>query len=493
MSISSPRAKSWLSPDEMHPKAKFSAYGISGDGRIPGVVGKRWGLEPTWMMRIRKPPAKMGQCGFWAPGMTRWSHTRLPGTCSCSQGRCGIMRGLQRLSHWNFQRRSRSERAVLYPSFTGCRQVSMAGILIGVGIRTGRRLVKGIGKACAICVALYCMGALTIADPLGLGGFQQVSLHWNKSTPFPEATSGYAAGVVQGELVLAGGTYWEGTPHHWNHKIFTATTYSFHPLTAKWDKLPDEPVTLGYAASTVVNDTLFVLGGYNGQHVSREILTFSKKGNHAVWKEYGKLPVDRVFAQAVTIGNSIYLVGGTTDFEPLDAIGTCCTSKTATHSLLVFDTKHPDRGWRELAPYPGAMRWSFTTETDGKSIWVFGGQFQANAKDPVQRFPQVLRYNPVNGEWIVAGRLPEELNTTAFVSPVYAEGRMILISSIKRTWQLDLATLTYKDLTPLPEATEVDKFVWLRNRLIGSGGENADNAGPRRRSDATFIGQILPD
>lgn len=353
--------------------------------------------------------------------------------------------------------------------------------------------MKGIGKAAPICAALFCMGSLIIADPFGPGGFQQVSLRWSKSTPFPEPTSGYAAGVIQGKLVLAGGTYWNGTAHHWTKKIFTATTYSFDPETGKWDKLPEEPVPLGYAASTVVNDTLFVLGGYNGQRVSRRILTFTKKRNHYVWKEFGELPVDRVFARAVTIGNKIYLVGGSTDFEPLDAIGTCCTSKTATNSLMVFDTRHPEKGWREVAPYPGATRWSFTAETDGKSIWMFGGQFQASAKDPVQNFPEVLRYNPMDGKWKAAGRLPEDLRADAFVSPVYAAGSMILISGIKKTWQLDLVALKYKELAPLPEATEVDKFVWLRNRLIGSGGENSSDEDPRRRSVATFVGQILPD
>jgi len=61
---------------------------------------------------------------------------------------------------------------------------------------------------------------------------------------------------------------------------------------------------------------------------------------------------------------------------------------------------------------------------------------------------------------------------------------------VKRVWGLDLQTLQYSELTPLPEAASVDKFVWLDNMIIGASGENALE-GPRRRSEWTFIGRIV--
>ena len=332
--------------------------------------------------------------------------------------------------------------------------------------------------------------AVTIARA-DRAGAQPLVLGWTQSAPFPEPTSGYAAGVLHHELVISGGTYWLGTKHNWTKKIFSATTYSFDPVTRQWRKLPDAPIPLGYAAGTVVGETLFVLGGFTGDKVSRDIYSLQRNGDQYIWKKFGELPVDRVFASAVTIGTKIYLVGGSTQFEPTDALGTCCTSKTATSSLMVLDTAHPERGWRELASFPAPRRLFFTAETDGKAIWLFGGQFQANTKEPVVNIDEVLRYDPKSGEWRLMTHLPQPLKNNSFVSPVYYRKRMILISSLKKTWELELRSLKYQELTPLPKDASVDKFVSLGEQIVGSGGESIEEPA-RRRSEWTFIGQV-PD
>lgn len=350
--------------------------------------------------------------------------------------------------------------------------------------RVVMKITAGVGL-----VYLVISGAMVPADS---GENQPLSIQWAQSTPFPEPTAGYAAGVLHRELVVSGGTYWLGTKDRWVKKIFSEATYSFHPTTLRWNKLPDALIPLGYAASTVVANKLYVMGGYTGEKVNREIYTLQNNHNQYIWKTFGELPVDRVFATAVPVGENIYLVGGATMFEPTDALGTCCTSSTATNSLMVLDTKHPGQGWRELAPFPGAKRLFFTAETDGDSIWVFGGQYQASPKDSVVNFDEVLRYNPGRGEWKLMGHLPEALKSRPFVSPIYAGKRMVLISSITKVWELDLQTLKFRELTPLPKEAFVDKFVWLGGHLIGSGGENTEDP-PRRRSDWTFIGEFLHD
>lgn len=355
-----------------------------------------------------------------------------------------------------------------------------------------RAHVKKSAAVRSIWAAMIAVAILAIAWSSLSGSSGQVSLHWSHSAPFPEPTSGYGAGVIHGEIVLAGGTYWVGAPHHWTQKIFSATTYMFDPPTERWQKLSDEPVPLGYAASAVINDKLFVIGGYTGQRASRLIFTLTKEQTHYVWKKFGDLPAGRVFAQAVAVGNNIYLLGGLTDFEPMDAIGTCCTTRTATNTLMVLDTTKAGVEWRELAPYPGGKRWNFTAATDGNYLWMFGGQYRADVKASAHNFTEVLRYELKTGRWTVVGNLPKDLSADTFVSPVETPGKMILISGMKKVWELNLQTLKYVELTPLPAAVYIDKFVLMGNRLIGAGGENADSEGPRRRSDSTFVGQFLP-
>lgn len=191
-------------------------------------------------------------------------------------------------------------------------------------------------------------------------------LKWAMSTPLPEARAGYAAGLVGGKLVIAGGTYWEGTKDHWIKKIFCGTTHAFDPVSETWEKLPDAPIPFGYAADVVVADKLFVLGGYTGSRTSRKILVLEEKRDRYMWSVLGDLPADRLFARALSVGNNLYLLGGTREFEPYDEAGTCCTSNTASKVLMALDTTDPKKVWRRLPPHPGAKRWLFSTETDGE-------------------------------------------------------------------------------------------------------------------------------
>ena len=91
--------------------------------------------------------------------------------------------------------------------------------------------------------------------------------------------------------------------------------------------------------------------------------------------------------------------------------------------------------------------------------------------------------------WKEMKPLPEKSPNAAPPSPVIVKGKIILVADTGKVWELDPMTMAYRDLARLPEATSVDKFVWLSDGIIGAGGEN-NLEGPRRRSDTTFIGRF---
>ncbi len=317
-------------------------------------------------------------------------------------------------------------------------------------------------------------------------------LQWTKSTPLPEPREGYAAGVLDGKLIIAGGTYWLGEKGNWTKKLFSASTHAFDPATQKWQQLPDMPFTLGYSASTVVNNRLYVIGGYTGTEESPKVLILAKQGNEYIWKEAGKLPDTRLFAKAASIGSSIYLLGGVRQFEPTDDTGTCCTSKTATNQLMVFDTTKPDANWRQLAPYPAAAKWLFAAVADEKNIWMFGGIYSENPGDPMTRFRDVLRYNIGEGTWTTLPPLPPQVLETAPLSPLLLDDKILLMSYAKTAWQLDPQTMAYSKQSALPEEVIVDRFVWIDDLIIGAGGESKIE-NPHRRSPWTFVGRFGGD
>ena len=310
---------------------------------------------------------------------------------------------------------------------------------------------------------------------------------WSQSTPVPEPTDGYSAGVIDGRLIMTGGTFWEGSKGDWTRKIYSKVTLAFNPLSQIWEKLPDAPVTLGYAASTSIGTDLFVLGGMQDGHASREIFILRKTGTGFIWLHFGQLPETRVFASAVTIGRTIYVIGGNREFEPFDAKGTCCTSLTARNTVWALDTSEPTPRWKTLGGYPGDLRWLHKAATDGSGIYFFGGIFQAAENIPAKKINEVLRLDLASGRWSRVADLAESLQIAA---PVCVQGKIVLVGGSAEVVLFDPATANFAGLASLPAKVTVSSFVWIDPFLVGAGGES-EVEGPRRRSDGTFVGRVV--
>ena len=303
--------------------------------------------------------------------------------------------------------------------------------------------------------------------------------------------AGYATGILNGKLVIAGGSYWEGTKGKWIRKLYTTRTHAFDPRTERWEQLPDMPIALGYAASVVVGNRLYVLGGLTGEkEESRKVYVLEWKDNVYQWTKLADLPAPRLFSKALRIGENIFLLGGMTRFEPYDPSGTCCTSKSATRDLIFLNTTHPQRGWQRLPPFPGPKRWLFCAETDGESIWMIGGIDQQLTTDPTTEYDEVWRYGVREKIWRKINSLPPATHGTTPLTSLMLEGRLLIFSFSKKVWELDLKTQRFGEVSPLPEEVFVDQFFWINGLIIGTGGENKLE-GPRRRSESTFVGRFV--
>jgi N-acetylneuraminic acid mutarotase len=243
--------------------------------------------------------------------------------------------------------------------------------------------------------------------------------------------------------------------------------------------LPDAPVAFGYAASANVGDTLYVMGGFQNGRASREVYSLRKRGTTYLWQLANTLPEPRLFASAVAIATRIYLIGGVREFEPFDAAGTCCTSRTAANTLWVYDTEHPGKGWVTLAPHPGSPRWAQQAAAGGSALYVFGGSYQGEVKEAVQKFNEVLRYELSSGTWSHVADLPEGLQSAATVA---MDDRIILVGSGRNVAAFDPRTRSFSPLDPLPRDAIVDRFFRIGALLVGASGETSIE-GPRRRSE----------
>ena len=122
---------------------------------------------------------------------------------------------------------------------------------------------------------------------------ESLSIAWSHATPMPEPRDGYAAGVMEGRLLVIGGTYWEGSKDQWSKKIFSASTHAFDPATQSWEKLADAPVTLGYPASTTLADEIIIIAGLQNGKASQEVYSLGKADHQFIWRRLPPLPEPR--------------------------------------------------------------------------------------------------------------------------------------------------------------------------------------------------------
>jgi N-acetylneuraminic acid mutarotase len=330
------------------------------------------------------------------------------------------------------------------------------------------------------------MFAATLSVCAAGGGNSGMEISWKESAVTPEPRAGYAAGSIDKKLVLIGGSYWEGVKGNWTRKQFTGATHVFDPFAERWQKIADAPVTLAYAGYTQTNNQIFVLGGLQNGKASAEVHILGKRGDEYQWQRGQAMPEPRLFAATAVVGSTIYVIGGTSEFEPFDAKGACCTSRSATNTVWKLDTGSTGQTWQWAKSYPGKARWAHRAISDGKTIYVFGGNYQAQAADPVTNFDEVLRYDPAANAWTRVADLPSDLRGAA---PVLVRGRIVLIASGQKAMLFDPSTASFSPVEGIPQDAYVDHFAWIEPLIVGSGGENKIE-GPRRRSEWTFIGRV---
>ncbi|MDB6094861.1 MAG: hypothetical protein JWM32_2423 [Verrucomicrobia bacterium] len=352
-----------------------------------------------------------------------------------------------------------------------------------VSLRSQRR--PFFGRHLGACLVLVASALVVTGVSAGAPGAAE--LRWHESTPMPGPRDGYAAGVIGGELIIIGGTYWDGEAGHWTHKRFSAAAHAFNPVTKVWRALPDAPVTLGYPASAQVGEVIYVIGGLQDEIPGREVFTLQKTGTEFRWRRHSRLPESRLFANAVTIGHRLFVVGGTRDYEPFDERGTCCTSHTARKTLWELDTDAASPVWQDRPGYPGDPRWLHMAAAEGDAIYLFGGLSRPAQSAPNRMINEVLRYDVTKAEWTrLAVALPETLQVAC---PVAVDDNILLIGTAKTVMRFEPRTATFVPLPPFPRAVILPYVAVIDSQLVAAGGE-PDGEGPRRRSDLTFIGEF---
>src|SRR5690348_14334522 len=104
------------------------------------------------------------------------------------------------------------------------------------------------------------MNVIVIIATIALGSRElSEDLSWKEMAEMQRPVAGYMAGVSEGKLVIAGGSFWQGNQKHW-----TAMVQIFNPGANVWREGPSLPAPRSDAACATLGNDLYILGGGSG-------------------------------------------------------------------------------------------------------------------------------------------------------------------------------------------------------------------------------------
>lgn len=291
---------------------------------------------------------------------------------------------------------------------------------------------------------------------------------WSLCAPLDLPRAGYAAGVVNGKWIIAGGSYWTS-----GGKQRTDATDSYDPQCDCWAQLSPMPFPLSDAASVVVGNTLYVLGGADMTGTSREVYSFD--GRKWLHRRDMQLPEARANGAAVTDGRLIYVLGGLMQAENLSS---------GLRDVWVIDPRAGRPLWHQSHDFPFDPRISFGAAILQGKIYVFGGYKAIGAEH--RNLTDIWSFDLSSEKWGRAGNLKQgrrALWAAAYKDSIY------LFGGYTDTFSADVMEYcagTVRKDGMLPEAVADAKFAVIGSRWYTTGGET----GIKVRGKNTWAGSF---
>lgn len=291
---------------------------------------------------------------------------------------------------------------------------------------------------------------------------------WERRAPLPVGNGGFVAAAIEGRIVLAGGTTWQGETKRWLDEIWT-----YDPAADTWRPAGRLPGPLAYPASGYDGSRLWWIGGSGG---GSALPGLWRLGGEMRPERVAPIAAGRVYAAGGVVEGRLLVVGGTDDQAALDRVNSSlCAIDLATGTVT------------DLPAYPEASLTTPAAVTVGGRLFVFGGaRWDATAKTVVNHAAAHV-YDVAAGRWLPLPPLPHPGRGLAAVA---LDARRILLAGgyrndavefVADAYVFDVERGTYAPAPPLPYAAMVT-LVRDGEWLYCLGGEDRK----RHRTDAVF-------
>jgi N-acetylneuraminic acid mutarotase len=314
--------------------------------------------------------------------------------------------------------------------------------------------------------ALSCW--LGLAAVASLPEASAAPIRWERLASLPVGNGGFVAAAIGDQVVLAGGTTWQGDTKRWLDQIWT-----YDPSRNLWREAGRLAAPVAYAATGMGQGSLWFAGGSSGTETHRSLWRLNE-----TLTPQRVAPLDRgvVYAASAIIGSTLYVVGGTDDQAALDRVG---------NVFVAIDLK--TGASTRLPDYPEPGLTTGTAAAVGGRLCVFGGARWDPAKKTVVNHGTAHVYLPATKRWEALPRLP---HPGRGLTAVALDDRHLLIAGgyrndtvefVADAYVFEVQSQTYTTTIPLPYAGMVG-LVRAGEFLYCLGGEDRK----KHRSGAVF-------
>ena len=207
---------------------------------------------------------------------------------------------------------------------------------------------------------------------------------------FLKGVSALYAGVLDGQLVMAGGCNF---PHilvaDGGKKVFYDGIYAADlsdEATLDWKQVGLLPEASAYGVTVPVGDRLICVGGNTAERSLSDVFQLTLKDGMAQMDTLPSLPVTIDNMAGALLENIIYIVGGNVNGIPSSNVYSLNLSNLA-------------EGWKEEAAVPGNPRVQPVCAAQGGKLYVWGGFSTAGEGREATLSVDGYTYTPATKEW----------------------------------------------------------------------------------------------
>lgn len=260
----------------------------------------------------------------------------------------------------------------------------------------------GLQRNDALWRCLTAILALGTFTPLAAAKNNAPLLEWSNlpALPYAQGLAGHFSGVVDGDLVIAGGAFQapEQANGAFDDRVWVLSSKGADSPTWRLEENLRLPDTSAYGVSITLDDGLLCVGGRNAERAHAEVVLIrrSSPGGALEVETWPALPQPLCYMSGVRVGDQIFIAGGQTSSEAAPATSTFL-------SLDLTQRGNPETfQWITRPTWPGPPRIHALAarQSDGLDdrFYLISGRNVTPGEEPLL-LADTYSYLPRTGTW----------------------------------------------------------------------------------------------